>query len=217
MGKPPEQSYLRYPLTRLLGNGGNIRVLRVLAAFGAPLSAAQLARDSGLTPQGTRFVLEGLSAQGVVTVLGMSRSQVFALNPRHPFADSLKDMFSKESERWDVINRGLREVLRSQRGVRSAWLYGSVARGEDEPGSDIDVACVTEGESPDVVLAVRETLHTLEERFEVRISAVALTPTDVTRMIPDAGWWAEVSQAKVLKGVAPMLEAERCKRESVPA
>ena len=218
MSRPLDQSHLRYPLTRLLGSSGNVRVLRALVVFGAPLSAVQIARDAGLTPQGARLVLDGLSAQGLVTVLGMSRSQVFTLNQHHPFASLIKDMFTTEQCRWEAIDQGLRQALQAQRAVRSAWLYGSVARGEDTPGSDIDVAFVTEGESSDAVSAVREALHSLEEQFQVHISSVALTPEDVAQLVPSVGWWAEVSrQAKVLKGTTPLLEAARCKGEDLPA
>ena len=218
MSRPPEQSHLRYPLTRLLGNGGNIRVLRALVAFGAPLSAVQLARDADMTPQGTRLVLEGLSAQGVVAVHGMSRAQVFALNPRYPFAALLKGFFEAEKARWVSIHERLLEAFVSEAGVRSAWLYGSVARAEDTPASDIDIALMTEGQRPDVVAAVRKTLQAMEDEFQIHISVVALTPADVAGLAPDTGWWAEVcKQAKVLKGLSPLLEGVRCGREKQQA
>ena len=68
------QSHLRLPLTRLLASAGHVRVLRALMTYGAPLSVAQLAADSGLTTRGARFVLDSLASQGVVSVLGQLRS-----------------------------------------------------------------------------------------------------------------------------------------------
>ena len=64
-------------------------VLRALMAYGAPLSAVQLARDTGLTRQGVRLVLQGLEGQGLVTPLGLPRSQLFCIVPAHPFAGAL--------------------------------------------------------------------------------------------------------------------------------
>ena len=58
------QNDSRHPLTRLLGNGGNIRVLRALAADDLPLSVTQLAERCGLTPQGTRLALEPVTEVG---------------------------------------------------------------------------------------------------------------------------------------------------------
>ena len=58
MAQPgPEQSA---GSTRLLGSAGNIRVLRALAAGQSPQAAPQLAVVVGLTPQGTRIVLDVL-------------------------------------------------------------------------------------------------------------------------------------------------------------
>lgn len=140
------QSHLRYPLTRLLANGGNIRVLRVMMAYGAPLGATQLARDTGLTPQGVRPVLDALADQGLVSVLGQPRSQLFSVAPEHPFAGALKALFEQERARWGELQQTLRDALRAHKEVRSAWLYGSVARGEDAPHSDIDIALVVVGQ-----------------------------------------------------------------------
>lgn len=217
MSRPADQSHLRHPITRLLGNSGNIRVLRALVAYGAPLAAVQLAREAGLTPQGTRLVLENLVAQGVVTVLGLPRSQVFALAPKHPFADLLKEIFLQEQNRWDGLQQALRDILQAHRSVRSAWLYGSVARGQDTPHSDVDIAIVAEDGS-DAALAVREALQGLEDRFYVHFSVVGLTGADVARLSRGDAWWVAMSRdTKVLKGVSPDQEAARRKRKGLPA
>lgn len=39
---------------------------------------------------------------------------------------------------WGLL-AGLREALRTERGVRLAVLFGSAARGDDLPGSDVDI------------------------------------------------------------------------------
>lgn len=45
-----------------------------------------------------------------------------------------------QPERLEDLIRRLRAVLIQEEDVRSAWLFGSVARGEDRPDSDVDVA-----------------------------------------------------------------------------
>src|SRR5580765_6127721 len=40
--------------------------------------------------------------------------------------------------RWPLLSQ-LRAVLRTERNVRFALLFGSAARGTDEPGNDVDV------------------------------------------------------------------------------
>ena len=207
------QSHLRFPLTRLLGNGGNIRVARALMAYGAPLGAAQLAGDAGMTPQGTRLVLDGLVSQGLVRVLGQPRSQLFSVVATHPFAAALRTLFEAERARWEGLQEALRECLAAQREVRSAWLYGSVARGEDAPHSDVDIALVLNKDAPDTTGEVREALQILGDRLLVHFSVVALTPIEVAKLAPRARWWADVKRdAKVLKGASPRQEAARCVR-----
>jgi len=41
------------------------------------------------------------------------------------------------------ITRRIRPVLESDERVRFAYLFGSVARGDDQPGSDVDLAVLT--------------------------------------------------------------------------
>jgi len=218
MSSATAQSYLRFPLTRLLGNGGNIRVLRAMMSYGAPLSAVQLSRDTGLTRQGVRLVLQGLETQGLVTAHGVPRSQLFSVVSDHPFTAALTTMFEQERGRWELLNQTLREALHANPEVRSAWLYGSVARGEDAPHSDIDIAIVTQTDGAGVAEAVRETLQALDDRLMVHFSVVALTPADVARLRPDDHWWREMTKdAKVLKGVGPQQEALRCARPALPA
>jgi predicted nucleotidyltransferase len=92
-----------------------------------------------------------------------------------------------------------------------AWLYGSVARGTDEPRSDLDLALVLATDSVDASRQVRDAMQVLGDRLGVHISPVVLTPTDLVKLPPSDRWWSEVlREAKVLKGVAPAREAARC-------
>lgn len=211
------QSHLRYPLTRLLGNGGNVRVLRALAAQGGPLSSSQLAAATGLTPQGVRLVLNGLQSQQLVTVLGAARSQLFSLTEDHPFAGPLRTLFEGEQSRWEHIQQETRKLLKAEGHVRSAWLYGSVARGEDAPHSDIDIALVMDACDPDVAERVRESLLPLEKSQHVTFSVTAVTSEDVGKLRPDDRWWSELTRdAKVLKGVSPQQERARARSRPRP-
>ncbi|MDP1692062.1 MAG: nucleotidyltransferase domain-containing protein [Burkholderiaceae bacterium] len=205
-------------MNRLLGNGGHIRVLRALMAYGAPLGAAQLAADAGLTPQGTRLVLNSLVSQGLISVLGQPRSQVFSLQAQHPLAAALTTLFEQERARWQGLQEALRDGLATQRDVRSAWLYGSVARGEDGPSSDVDIVLVVSREEPGVTDGVREAIQALGDQLQVHFSVVLLTPADVAKLAPADRWWTEVKRdAKVLKGVSPDQEAARCATSAQPA
>ncbi len=206
------QSHLRYPLTRTFGSAGNVRVLRALVADRAPQSASQLAAAAGLTPQGVRLVLDTLARQQLAIIHGSGRTQLYALNSPHPFASALIALFREEQRRWDALLESIREiVVKRGAAVSAAWLYGSVARGEDSPASDIDIAILVR--SPTVADQVREDLMPLEDGQQVRFSLTALTPKELAKMPENDPWWSDVVRdARVLKGPAPDQARRRLKQ-----
>ena len=203
------QSHLRYPLTSILGSAGNVRVLRALAADRSPQSAPSLAGVAGLTPQGVRLVLDALARQQLVVVHGAGRSRLHAFNASHPFAGALIALFQKEQRRWDTLLESIREALTKQgAGLSAAWLYGSVARGEDTSASDLDIAILVRAQT--LADRVREDLMPLEDRQHLRISLTALTPKELAALPEDDPWWRDVVRdCRVLKGPAPELARRR--------
>lgn len=207
------QSHVRYPLTAIFGSVGNVRVLRALVTDHSPQSAPQLARLTGLSPQGARLVLDALARQQLVKVYGSGRAQLYALNESHLFASALVALFQEEQQRWERLLTTIRELL-AKRGtaVRAAWLYGSVARAEDTPRSDLDIALLVS--SSDVADQIREDLMPLEDEQQLNISLTALTPKELAALPDDDRWWSDVVRdARVLKGSAP----EAAKRQVAKA
>lgn len=197
------QSHVRYPLTSILGSAGSVRVLRALVADRAPQAAPQLALQAGLSPKGARLVLEGLTRQQLVKVYGSGRAQLYGLNEAHPFAGAIATLFEEEGRRWERLLGAVREVLgKYGSDVPAAWLYGSVARGEDTPESDLDVALLVA--DPAVTDRVREDLMPVEDEHHVRLSLTGLTADELAALPQGDPWWADlVRDARVLKGAAP--------------
>jgi predicted nucleotidyltransferase len=71
---------------------------------------------------------------------------------------------------WPLIS-GLRRALRNQHGVRLAALYGSLARGDEDAGSDIDLLISLADDRPSAGL-----------ELAVRLRRVAGRPVDVARL-----------------------------------
>ncbi|WP_372399786.1 nucleotidyltransferase domain-containing protein [Azospirillum sp. HJ39] len=76
-----------------------------------------------------------------------------------------------------------------------AGLYGSVARGEDRPDSDLDVAVVAVEEGLEkAVGAVRDALHPAGETLGFSPSVVGLGTGDVERLAwENDPWWTGVA------------------------
>ena len=212
------QSFLRYPLTQLLASGGHVRVLRALLSHGGAQSAAQLASDCAMTARGVRNTLDALVAQGAVKVLGTASVRLFTPALNQPLVSALARLFEAERQHWRQLQEQLHDGLAAENHVRSAWLYGSVARATDEPRSDMDVALVLDEDSLDTSRQVRDAVQELGDRLGVHISPVVLTPTELAKLSPSDPWWSELSRdAKVLKGDSPANEAARCLKAVQPA
>ena len=65
----------------------------------------------------------------------------------------------------------------------AVWLYGSVARGEDEPGSDIDLAILSPtGHTGAQEMALGDALSPFMGELTSRMSIIGMTREDIRRM-----------------------------------
>ena len=213
------QNDSRHPLTRLLGNGGNIRVLRALAADEAPLSVTQLAERCGLTPQGTRLALEPLVEGRLVRLLGAARARLFTIDARHHFAKTVRTLFAQELTQWERLLQGLRGLLNKDREVVAAW-YLEPAAGEDaRTGRSLSVWLVlAAGPVEPLVAAWQERYATLEQGAWTTCSIRCLTLADLLALAADPLWWqANTAQARALKGLDPAVLVLRSRKPAQAA
>lgn len=210
------QSYLRYPLSRILASAGAVRVLRALARHGGELSIPMLVRPTGLSTEGIRNVLRALSAVGVVESLGQGRSVLYRLRRAHPLYQPLSHLFEAEDARARRVFGALHEAAQvAVPDALAVWVYGSTARGEDAPGSDLDVALVVPRQEAELAAAAfREQLAPVLDREQVTLSAIGLSGADVRRLAGrDDPWWRNVvADAQPVLGPAPAMLAERLDR-----
>ena len=179
-------------------------------------SATQVASSAGLTPQGARLVLDVLAALGIVAVKGSARTQLFELAAVHPLRQPILELFQAERAIWEDLVARLRERLKKHADVQAAWLYGSVARAEDAPASDIDVALLVS--APNVGDKVREDLMPIEDELGVHVSLTALTARDLAALQEGEKWWSDVVRdSRVLKGLPPEVAMQRVRSDVVTA
>ena len=215
--RPPShpQSHLRHPLSRILGNEASVRLLRVLATRGLPMSVSQLEMECGLTARGIRLALENLIRAQVVSQLGAARSRLYCMDSRHPLMGAIANLFQEEMQYWDNMLNDIREVLKAQQ-ITAAWYYGSVARAEDSPASDFDLAIIVPDDVAveNVTETVRLALQAIEDRHQVRCSVVGLSDADILRMSEghDPFWENMTRDAKVFDGPRPEQYAARLQR-----
>lgn len=178
----------------MLGAEANVRILRELARHGGELAAPSLVMRTGLAQSSVREALVGLRVMGIVEALGSGRSQLFRLRPAHPLTPAVSKLFDAEESRFDSTLASIRAAAAESGSVVAAWLYGSVARGEDDLGSDLDIAVVAnDGEASVVENRVREALVRAAEALAFRPSVVVIDKGDAVRLAGERDpWWEDV-------------------------
>jgi len=119
------------------------RVLGVL--FGNPTRSFYANELIALVQSGTGAVqreLTRLEAAGVLTAVRIGKQKHYQANQASPVFQELRALVLKTSGLVDVLREALRPVAER---VRAAFVYGSIAKGEDTASSDIDLMVVGEG------------------------------------------------------------------------
>jgi len=172
--------------------------LRVLAQAQGEFTAGQVCRiASTATPRGFRNVLERLTVQGIVVAHPTSAGTLYSLNRTHLAADAVLALASLRQRFIDLAGERF-----SQLPVRPVFaaLFGSAARSDMRPDSDLDVFVVRPTNVDVDDTAWREPLDALLDDF------TAWTGNDARVL--------EFTQAQLAAGDEPVLED--IAREGIP-
>ncbi len=200
-------SFVRQPLDLVLAGTGSVRVLRALLGHGGALSVGRLAQDTLMTPDGVRGILSDLERLRVVESLGSGRTRLFQAAVAHPLVRALDTLFGGERAWFEEIRNAIIGAVRDER-IMAAWLFGSAARGEDTPDSDVDVGIVVTGNDAAanaVAGQVRDATYRIDARMGITTSVVTLALADVLRHIkePSPLWRDLLRDGQTLKGPSP--------------
>lgn len=164
-----------HALEHLLGSRTKIAVLRVLARVSVPLSIRQVARQADVSHVAAAAALDELVDLGLVGAVQAGRSRVHWLERRNLLTGQLiEPLFAAEDALDELILARLREALG---GAYSAVLYGSRARGDNDPDSDYDVLVVQPDQSSldTLMLALQPTETALEVELGAPVSVLGYT------------------------------------------
>ncbi|WP_292117531.1 nucleotidyltransferase domain-containing protein [Mesorhizobium sp.] len=189
----------------MLGVDSNLRVLRTLVEHGGLLAASEIVRRSRLSRESVRLGLLALESLGIVAASGSGHSRLYRFDDNHYLAPALAALFKAESNRFTAILDAVRQSA-AQRPVFSLFVYGSAARGDDGPDSDLDIGLVARADDlAEAVEGLREALRGPAERLVFLPNVVGLDFDDVRRLARDRDpWWENVKQdAIVLSGSRP--------------
>ncbi len=115
-------------------------LLQALARLEQPITRRQLAAAAGVAPGNASAVIEELIQSGLVSETVAGRSSMVVLNRSHLAAGPVLALAGLRGE----LIRRLRERLSAWPDLHGAWLFGSVARGDADSDSDVDLLIVVD-------------------------------------------------------------------------
>lgn len=115
-------------------------VLAVLVRAGRPMTVGEIAEQASRGSEiGIRKCLARLVDQGIVRAVEMGRNRVHELNRQHVAANAAVAL---EGIRYEFLSRLRKTLAVWDPAPMDARLFGSAARGDGGPGSDIDLLLV---------------------------------------------------------------------------
>jgi len=156
------------------------RVLGVV--FGNPQRSFYANEVIGLARSGTGAVqreLARLEASGLVTVTRVGKQKHYQANTASPVFQELRSLVLKTVGLADVLRGALAPVAKN---IHAAFVYGSVAKGEDTASSDIDLMIV----SGRLTYAdLFEALEAASRQLGRKVTPTIYTPKDMAKRVKE--------------------------------
>ena len=188
---------LNLGLSDLLATPNHLGVLRALSLLpeGLERSGRDIARRAGVSQPTAARILDDLASHGAVMVRRVPPAKYYALNRDHVLVQAVLGALAAERGMREQLLRYVFEQLQPI-GVTDVRLFGSAAREEMRPDSDVDLAIVTSRGRRAQVLEATSDLHDqVRRRFGVRPSFL-VGEVSVERMASaeasPAGVWHQV-------------------------
>ena len=162
---------------------------RVLGAlYGQPqrgFTVSELIASTGAGSGAVQRELAKLVASGLLTVTPIGNQKHYQANPAAPIHAELVGIVQKTVGLADILRDAL-DPLASR--IKQAFVFGSLARGEAGPRSDVDLMVVGDATFADVV----EAVYPLHERLGREVNPVVLTTKEFRTRAKDPGFIARV-------------------------
>jgi predicted nucleotidyltransferase len=182
----------------------HVAVMRALFDTSNGLTGNAVARSAGMHPRSAFKALTALEALHLVRRQRGGRDHIFTLNREHVlFEKVIVPVYSEERALPAAVNEVLAAGL--SRLVVSALIFGSVARHEEAPKSDLDLCCITNTtEAKDRVRAIlNDNALALSRTYGVTVAPLLFTKQEFRRRARSKLIRNIVKEGRVIVGESP--------------
>jgi DNA-binding transcriptional ArsR family regulator len=132
---------------------------------------SELARRMGVPPSSLQRELRDLAEAGILKTHRQGRMSYYQANVDSPLFPDLRGLPLKTAGLVDVLADALKPMASR---VLAAFVYGSMASGDEQSDSDVDVMVVGTVPAPDLALSLRRARDLLGRQ----INPTTYTPTE---------------------------------------
>jgi predicted nucleotidyltransferase len=182
----------------------HVAVMRALFDTTNGLTGNAVARSAGMHPRSALKALTALEALHLVRRQRGGRDHIFTLNRKHfLFEKAILSVYSGERALRSSLEETLAGLLSPV--VVSAIIFGSVARHEEVPGSDLDLCCITRtaADKDRIRDIVSRQALVLMERYGVNLTPLLFTVSEFRRIAGTALARNIIGEGKVIAGISP--------------
>lgn len=166
----------------VLRSWSHVAVLRALLDTTNGFTGNEVARLAGMHPRSALKALSSLEVLGVVRRQRGGRDHIFTLNREHfVVREGLTALYEVERRLPEALADALVSILR--RRVVSVVIFGSVARKQELPDSDLDLCCVirSSAEKERAREALQVESPALQKTFGVKVAPLFLTLNELQK------------------------------------
>ena len=166
-------------LEQLLGSKASISVLRTLVRYrGKIFTIRGLAHDAHVSHPRVSKTVKELDKLGVVQIQPIGRSHQVSLNEKsHILKRIIVPMFEAEERTLDQMILVLKRYLGAEKNT-SAAIFGSVPKGQEKEGSDIDVIIISD-DFDGAIAAASDAGEEIFAKFHGRISPIVFSESEL--------------------------------------
>lgn len=176
-----------------------MRILRILHRTRGQFTGREISRLVGYSPTHTISTLRDLESEGLVVSQRAGKTDLFGLNERSSAVEGVLDPVL----RWEQnLYKELAGIFEEQLGKRllEVRLFGSVARGEEQQDSDVDLLLVVRDDN-DIESTEKDAASASIEagnHFGAPVVPFVVTAGEYDKKVKSKrGFWKEIPESSI--------------------